>query len=164
MYTFSLNCNALVYEGSKENNANSANKDNSVQVFNYNNSKLALSKNDIYLMAQVVFAESRSEPFEGKVAVASVILNRVLSPEFPKSVEGVIKQKNAFSCVVNGKISLSPDASCFEAVYTALGGTDPTEHALFYYNPQIATCNWMKNVKKDNIKSIGQHVFFVINN
>ncbi len=44
-------------------------------------------------MAQVVQAESESEPFEGKIAVASVILNRTVTPGFPKTVDSVIKQK-----------------------------------------------------------------------
>jgi N-acetylmuramoyl-L-alanine amidase len=137
-------------------------KDTVVQVFNYKNNKIRLSPDDIYLMAQVVYAESRAEPFDGKVAVASVILNRVFHPEFPSTVQGVIKQKGAFSCVINGKLNVTPDKSSYNAVFTALKGVDPTDEAVFFYNPKIATSQWMKNVAKNNVKPIGNHVFFVV--
>lgn len=133
------------------------------QVFAGNNRDLYLKDEDVYLMAQVVYAESQGEPYEGKVAVASVILNRLKSPGFPKTVEGVIKQKDAFSCVTNGKISIVPDSSCYSAVLDALKGNDPTEKAVFFYNPKTATSSWMNNINKENVKNIGHHVFFVAN-
>ncbi|NFD54965.1 cell wall hydrolase [Clostridium botulinum] len=142
------------------------NIDNSedVQVVNYTNKKIYLTKDDIYLMAQIVQAESESEPFEGKIAVASVIFNRTVAPGFPKTVESVIRQKNAFSCLnKNGSISKIPDQISFQAVEEALKGKDPTNNALYFYNPKISTCNWMKNVSKNNKKIIGNHVFFKAN-
>ena len=111
-------------------------------------------------MAQIVHAESKGEPFEGKVAVASVILNRLGYPEFPKSIKGVVMQKNAFSCVKNGSIDVIPDQSSYYAVIEALKGKDPTEKAVFFYNPKTATSNWMKNVSKRSVIKIGNHVFF----
>lgn len=135
-------------------------KESVVEVFNYQNRHLYLTDDDIYLMSQVVFAESHGEPYEGKVAVASVILNRVTNPSFPNSIEGVIKQKNAFSCVRDGKISVTPDNECRDAVMDAIKGKDPTSNALFFYNPQTATCSWMKQIDKKNMKTIGKHVFF----
>ena len=71
--------------------------DEYVEVFTQNDKIIYLTQNDIYLMSEIVYAESKGEPFEGKVAVASVILNRVLSPKFPDTVEGVIFQPYAFS-------------------------------------------------------------------
>lgn len=138
-------------------------QDQIVQVFNCSNRKIYITQKDIHLMAQVVYAESNCEPFEGKVAVASVILNRLKYPEFPQSVEGVIKQKGAFSCVRNGYINVSPDEDSYKAVFQALKGEDPTEKAVFFYNPKIATSQWMKNISKKNIRTIGNHVFFVVN-
>ncbi|OFI06847.1 spore cortex-lytic enzyme precursor [Clostridium acetireducens DSM 10703] len=136
--------------------------ENVVQVLNYNDKNIYITDSDVYLMAQIVYAESRSEPFEGKVAVASVILNRVIHPSFPKSVEEVIKQKAAFSCVKNGEIHDIPDSSSYKAVLEALKGKDPTDKAVFFYNPDIATSKWMKNIRKNNTKKIGNHVFFLI--
>ncbi|WP_251860757.1 cell wall hydrolase [Clostridium sp. Marseille-Q2269] len=140
------------------------NNSEDVQVIKHINKNIYLTKDDIYLMAQVVQAESESEPFEGKVAVASVILNRTVSPGFPKSIDSVIKQKNAFSCLnKNGSISRIPDESSFRAVEEALKGKDPTNSSLYFYNPKISTCNWMINVSKNDRKTIGNHVFFKTN-
>lgn len=132
-----------------------------VQVLSYANREVYITDDDVYLMAQIVYAESRAEPYEGKVAVASVILNRLTHPEFPKSIKGVVKQKGAFSCVRNGMINVVPDESSYAAVLDALKGKDPTDRAVFFYNPKIATSKWMKNIGKRNLKTIGNHVFFV---
>lgn len=138
-------------------------KDEAKAVFNNTHRNVTITDKDIYLMAQVVYGESRGEPFQGKVAVASVILNRAKNKNFPNSIDGVVKQKGAFSCVKNGTISVIPNEECYNAVFEALKGDDPTNHALYFYNPKIATCSWMKNTKKSNKKAIGQHVFFIIN-
>ncbi|MDP4088820.1 MAG: cell wall hydrolase [Bacillota bacterium] len=150
--TFESSNSAALYNGKNE----------ASQVFNYKNKRIYLSDDDINLMAQVVFAESRAEPYEGKVAVASVILNRLLHPGFPKTVSGVIMQKGAFSCVVNGKLNVVPTEECYNAVFDALKGKDPTGEAVFFYNPKTAKSQWMKNVKKSNVKPIGNHVFFFV--
>jgi len=133
-----------------------------VEVFNFNNSKILITQNDINLMAQIVFAESKGEPYDGKVAVASVILNRVLSHGFPNTIREVIFQPNAFSCIVDGHISVTPTEECYSAVYDAIKGNDPTNEALFFYNPEIATCTWMVNDPKSDSRAIGKHLFFKI--
>lgn len=139
-----------------------------VEVFNQSNNSIYITESDVYLMSQVVYAESCGEPDSGKLAVASVILNRASDGHFPKSISGVINQKNAFSCVKNGKVihngksGVVPDSTCYNAVLDALKGKDPTHNAVFYYNPEISTSQWMKGIKKDDIKIIGNHVFFVV--
>jgi N-acetylmuramoyl-L-alanine amidase len=139
-----------------------------VAVFNNLNQSLCITDDDVYLMAQVVYAESCGESYSGKLAVASVILNRANHVKFPKSVSGVINQKNAFSCVKEGKVfhggkaNIVPDSSSYTAVLDALKGNDPTYQAVFFYNPEIATSTWMKDIKKANIKTIGNHVFFLV--
>lgn len=138
-------------------------KENVVDVFNHNDNIIYLTEDDINLMAKIVYAESKGEPYEGKVAVASVILNRVLSPGFPNSISEVVFQPNAFSCVVDGQISVTPTEECYNAVYEAIKGNDPTNEALFFYNPAIATCSWMQSVEKADSKAIGQHLFFKTN-
>lgn len=123
-------------------------------------SKMQLTQEEIDLMAQIVYAESKGEPFIGKVGVASVILNRLHHPDFPKSVEGVIYQKNAFSCVNDGIEDDIPDTESYNAVVEALNGNDPTDDSLYFYNPKYSTSEWIKNCpKKDTIK-IGNHIFF----
>lgn len=131
-----------------------------IEVFNHNGASLEITKADIDLLAKLVYCESRGEPFTGKVAVASVVLNRVTNPKFPDTIEKVVFQKNAFSCVINGKLVAKPDQSCYDAVYEAIRGKDPTNDALFFYNPSIATCTWMKETSKKDSKKIGNHTFF----
>jgi N-acetylmuramoyl-L-alanine amidase len=139
-----------------------------VAVFNETNDSIYITDADFYLMSQVVYAESCGESAKGKLAVASVILNRARDGGFPKSISGVINQKNAFSCVIRGKVvhngnaNIIPDSASYTAVLEALKGNDPTDKAVFFYNPEIATSQWMKNIKKANIKTIGNHVFFVV--
>ena len=67
-----------------------------VEVFKDNNQMLYLTQSDIYLMSQVVYAESKGEPYEGKVAVASVILNRALNNGFPNTIQDVIFSTKSF--------------------------------------------------------------------
>lgn len=136
------------------------NTKNNIEVFNQKGAQLKISKADIDLMAKLVYCESRGEPFKGKVAVASVVLNRVMSPKFPNTITDVIFQKNAFSCVQNGKLIAQPNESCYDAVYEAIRGKDPTNEALFFYNPAISTCSWMKATAKKDSKRIGNHTFF----
>jgi N-acetylmuramoyl-L-alanine amidase len=131
-----------------------------IQVATMKDTNLYLNEKDIYLISQVVSAESESEPYKGKVAVASVILNRLRDPQFPKTVQGVIKQKRAFSCIINGNINKIPDEDSYRAVLDALHGADPTYKAVFYYNPKIATSKWMIKFHKKNTQVIGNHVFF----
>ncbi|MDD6796098.1 MAG: cell wall hydrolase [Clostridiaceae bacterium] len=142
------------------NDSNSQNIDDVVEVFNNGSKTLYLTQSDVDLMAKLVYAESRGEPYEGKVAVASVVLNRVLSPKFPNTVRDVIFQPKAFSCVKNSDIKAFPDNTCYSAVYDAISGVDPTNEALFFYNPSISTCTWMKETEKKDTTTIGNHLFF----
>lgn len=135
-------------------------QDEVINVFSSGQKSLYITQSDVGLMAKLVYAESRGEPFEGKVGVASVVLNRVLDSNFPNSIREVIFQTNAFSCVQQNDIIAYPDQDCYDAVYSAISGNDPTHEALYFYNPAISTCSWMKQTEKDDLKTIGQHVFF----
>ena len=80
-----------------------------------------ISLDDFELMGKTVFAEAKTEEFEGQVAVAEVILNRVESKDFPDTVEEVIKQDGAFSSWGNGSVETAPlDDECLEAVQDAV--------------------------------------------
>ena len=111
-------------------------------------------------MAQAVHGEARGENFIGKVAVAAVILNRVDSPQFPNTIQEVIYQPNAFTCVDDGQINLEPNLDAYLAVSQAIMGNDPTEGCLFYMNPRTATSRWMrKRISAETATTIGNHVF-----
>ncbi|MDI7741421.1 spore cortex-lytic enzyme [Lysinibacillus fusiformis] len=115
------------------------------------------SERDLQLMANAVYGESRGEPYEGQVAVAAVILNRLESPDFPNSISEIIFQPGAFTAVADGQIWLTPNARAKEAVLDAMNGWDPTENALYYFNPKTATSKWIWS--RPQIKQIGEHIF-----
>jgi N-acetylmuramoyl-L-alanine amidase len=115
------------------------------------------SSNDIQLMANAVYGESRGEPYTGQVAVAAVILNRVNSASFPNTVSGVIFEPGAFTAVADGQIWLTPNEQAKKAVLDAINGIDPTGEALYYFNPVTATSKWIWS--RPQIKRIGKHIF-----
>lgn len=115
------------------------------------------SQNDIQLMANAVYGEARGEPYEGQVAVAAVILNRIKSATFPNTVSGVIFEPRAFTAVADGQIWLTPNEKAKEAVLDAINGWDPTGNATYYFNPDTATSSWIWS--RPQIKRIGKHIF-----
>lgn len=121
------------------------------------NTPNGFSQNDIQLMANAVYGESRGEPFIGQVAVAAVILNRVKSSSFPNTVSGVIFQPGAFTAVADGQIWLTPNGTSKKAVIDAMNGWDPTGEAIYYFNPATATSPWIWG--RPQIKKIGKHIF-----
>jgi N-acetylmuramoyl-L-alanine amidase len=121
------------------------------------NTPNGFSQNDIQLMANAVYGEARGEPYEGQVAVAAVILNRLESATFPNTVSGVIFEPLAFTAVADGQIWLTPNEGAKKAVLDAINGMDPTGDALYYFNPDTATSSWIWG--RPQIKKIGKHIF-----
>lgn len=117
------------------------------------------TEEDLKLMANAVFGEARGEPYEGQVAVAAVILNRLDSPDFPNTISGIIFQPRAFTAVADGQIWLEPNEQAKEAVLDAMNGWDPSENALYYFNPKTATSEWIWS--RQQIKEIGEHIFCI---
>lgn len=118
---------------------------------------LSLNDEQLYLLSKLVAAEARGESYQGQVAVAAVVINRVKDSRFPDSIEGVIYQKNAFSVVKNGYIEVQPTEESYKAAKEALYGNDPTSNAIYFWNPDISTCRWINNL--DPYLRIGSHVF-----
>jgi N-acetylmuramoyl-L-alanine amidase len=120
--------------------------------------KISISESEMDLLARLVRAEAQTEPFEGKIAVACVVLNRVESPKFPNTIKDVIYTPGQFQPVLNGEIHKPADEESINAVKAAL-----TEHrqiateSLFFYNPAIATSRWLDS--RPTTLVIGQHVF-----
>ncbi len=112
---------------------------------------------EMKLLARAVYSEARGEQFNGQVAVAAVILNRIGDPRFPNDVADVIFEPQAFTAVADGQFWLEPDATSYHAVEEALKGEDPSQGAVFYYNPVTATSWWI--FTRPTITQIGRHVF-----
>lgn len=117
----------------------------------------SVNNNDLNLLAHLIYAESRGEPYKGQVAVGAVVLNRVKSSSFPNSVAGVIYQKGAFSVVDDGQINLSPNTTAINAARDAMNGWDPTSGCIYYFNPATATSKWIWS--RPHVITIGKHRF-----
>jgi spore germination cell wall hydrolase CwlJ-like protein len=121
---------------------------------------ISLSESDINLMAAVLTYECGGESYEGQLAVANVILNRLQSGVYGSTVSDVVYATNQFSvvgtsafnnCVANG----SAQASCIQAVKEACAGTNNIGSYKFFRTTQIAdTASYSSYV------TIGNHVFY----
>ncbi|MCC8120992.1 MAG: spore cortex-lytic enzyme [Oscillospiraceae bacterium] len=111
----------------------------------------------VELLAKVISAEARGEPYEGQVAVGAVILNRVEHPSFPATIAGVVYQPGAFTCMEDGQIDQQVADSAVRAAQEALNGSDPSGGAIYYFNPGTATSSWIWS--RPLIKVIGSHRF-----
>ncbi|WP_400246765.1 cell wall hydrolase [Niallia sp. JL1B1071] len=118
-----------------------------------------LTNNEKNLLARLVHAEAKGEPFAGKVAVADVVLNRVENKQFPDSVESVIHEKNAFQPVQNGSIQKKADKESRKAVEEALKNGKENKELLYFYNPDTATSDWI--FSRTVVKRIGNHAFSI---
>lgn len=84
------------------------------------------SDSDAYLLGAIIQCEAGGESYEGKLAVGSVVLNRVKSSYFPNTISGVIYQSGQFSPVVSGRLAYRLEAgvnnSCLQAAQEVLNG------------------------------------------
>jgi len=117
------------------------------------------TSSNVYLLARIISAEARGEPYEGQVAVGAVVLNRVRHPSFPNTLSGVIYQNGAFTAIVDGQFDQPISSSAYRAARDALNGWDPSGGAIYYYNPAKTTSSWIYSRKV--IGRIGNHVFAV---
>lgn len=122
-----------------------------------NSSPNIFTESEISLLARIISAESRGEPYEGQVAVGAVILNRIDHPSFPNTLAGVIYQPSAFTCVTDGQINENVSDYSKKAAQDALNGWDPTGGAIYYYNPAKTTNKWIYS--RPVITTIGKHKF-----
>ena len=122
-----------------------------------NNSSSSTNSNDLNLLSRLVYGEARGEPYTGQVAVAAVVLNRVKHSSFPNTIAGVIYQKGAFDVVSDGQINLTPNETAKKAAQDALNGWDPTNGAIYYFNPSTATNKWIWS--RPMTVTIGKHRF-----
>ena len=121
------------------------------------NSSSSTNSNDLNLLSRLVYGEARGEPYTGQVAVAAVVLNRVKHSSFPNTIAGVIYQKGAFDVVSDGQINLTPNETAKKAAQDALNGWDPSNGAIYYFNPSTATNKWIWS--RPMTVTIGKHRF-----
>ncbi len=95
---------------------------------------------DRELLANLIYCEAGAEPYEGKVAVGAVVINRVLSSVYPDTVVGVIYQSGQFSPVASGRLALalangSATDACYQAADAAMGGATNVGNCVYFRTP-----------------------------
>ena len=103
-------------------------------------SEVSFAEGDRYLLANLIYCEAGGEPYEGQVAVGSVVMNRVLSSVYPNTVTGVIYQSRQFSPVASGRLALAlaenrATARCYEAADAVMGGTTNVGNCVYFRTP-----------------------------
>lgn len=120
------------------------------------------NKDTVYWLSRIISAESRGEPFRGKLAVGNVVLNRVRSSSFPSTVYGVIfDRKNGvqFTPVEIGTVYNTPDADSVIAAKLCLEGVTVSNKILYFLNPDTAGNFWVTENRK-YVTTIGNHKFY----
>ena len=122
----------------------------------------SLTWEELNLFARLVYSEATGEPYQGQVAVAATVLNRMDSSRYPNTLKEVIYQVESgfyqYAPVRDGRINLTPDASAYQAVRDAVNGWDPSHGATGFYNPAKTTNQWVR--QQPVATTIANHVFF----
>lgn len=121
--------------------------------------KVSVNKHELDLLARIIYGEARGESYKGQVAVGAVVMNRLASSSFPNTVKEVIEQPRAFTAVDDGQYDMVPNKQAYLAALDAVRGYDPTNGALYYFNPDTATSSWIWT--RTQTGKIGRHIFAV---
>ena len=116
-------------------------------------------QNDLFWLARIIYAESGNQPLEGQMAVGIVVMNRVESPIYPNTVEGVLAQKNQFSTYQSGRLAnRTPNASSVIAAKLVLDGgvVSEVKDALYF---DSSSNSWASR-NKECVAVIGNHKFY----
>lgn len=117
---------------------------------------------DLYWLSRIISAESKGEPFTGKLAVGTVVLNRVSSSEFPNTIKGVIfdsRWGGQFEPVSNGTVYDTPTEESVAAAKLCLEGVRVAGNSLYFLAPHLTNNHWIMN-NRDYVTTIGSHWFY----
>ncbi|WP_230202410.1 cell wall hydrolase [Paenibacillus ihumii] len=121
----------------------------------------ALTDEELHLLHKIVMAEAEGEPYEGKVAVANVVLNRLRSANYPDTIKEVIYQKSQFSPVQNGRMDrVTPNEDSIRAVTEALHGRKEVSDDTYYFLSLSLATDLTVARTKSKSKEIGNHTFY----
>lgn len=117
-----------------------------------------VNQEEIEMLTRIISGEARGEPLEGQIAVGAVVLNRVLSDDFPDTIEEVIFAEGQFIAIDDGYYDMHPTEKSYKAAIKALEGEDPSNGAYYFYNPVTARTLWWLSTRETTAE-IGNHVF-----
>ncbi len=103
-------------------------------------SEVTFAEGDRELLAQLIYCEAGGEPYEGKVAVGAVVINRLLSSVYPDTMVGVIYQNKQFSPVGSGRLALAlaegrATPACYQAADEAMSGVSNVGNCVYFRTP-----------------------------
>lgn len=120
-----------------------------------------LSAEELLLLQKIVMAEAEGEPYEGKVAVANVVLNRLRSANFPDTITDVIYQKHQFSPVANGRLKrVQPNEETIRSVNAALHGHKEVKDDTYFFLSLKLAQDLTVHHSRTFVKKIGNHSFY----
>ncbi|MBQ2862658.1 MAG: cell wall hydrolase [Clostridia bacterium] len=125
----------------------------------YISAEKSYTSKDLYWLARIINAESRGESFVGKLAVGTVVMNRVASSRYPNSVYGVIFDRGQFTPAESGSVYMTPLEDCVTAARIVLDGYRISDSILFFHsirNPK----NYASFVNTEQEMVIGNHYFY----
>lgn len=117
------------------------------------------TEEDLLWLARIIHAEARGESMECKIAVGTVVLNRVASSRHPDTIYGVIFQKNQFTPASSGAIYNNPSEESYEAARRCLAGERTDTRILYFVMTKYAANSWAGRNRK-LIAVIGSESFY----
>lgn len=125
-------------------------------------SRNQFSEQDLSCLSEALYHEARGEGARGQAAVAEVILNRVDSRRFPRTVCGVVNQPSQFSYTIGGRKPIRNKAAYLRAraiAENALAGAPRvlTGGATYFHTPAVRPA-WSRRFQRT--VRIGQHIFY----
>lgn len=122
-------------------------------------SPYSVSESDVYLLACLVHAEAGWEPYDGKLAVANVVLNRLSSGRYGGSMHDVIYARGQFTVAASGRLSTvmsqGPNAESVQAAEEALAGVNNVPDYYGFCSQSAASYG-----RYNNYSIIGTQVFY----
>lgn len=119
-------------------------------------------EDELYWLSRIIYAEAGSEPFEGKVLVGNVVMNRMRSDEFPDTIYSVIFDRKygvQFTPTANGTIYTAPNEDSIIAAKLCLDSFSLSKDALYFLNPELAKSFWITKNRPFLFK-VGGHEFY----
>lgn len=115
------------------------------------------SASELEMLATIIYCEAGNQPWEGKVAVGNVVLNRIASGSFPNDMDSVLRAPGQFTPVGSGKYDRMLNSGrvpqgCYDAAQAAMDGESYVSGCLHFKNPKIAGAH--------DGTTIGEHVFW----
>ncbi|MBQ3403889.1 MAG: cell wall hydrolase [Oscillospiraceae bacterium] len=118
---------------------------------------------DLYWLSRIIEAEAGGEKLIGQIAVGNVVINRVVSSEFPDTIYGVIFDKKygvQFTPAYSGAVYNTPSENAVIAACLAMEGTNIVDNSLYFVTVKVAPYSWAGR-NCEFVTQLGCHNFYV---